>query len=63
MYGHKEGLRNGSTEEYLHFNCDEAYRNLPINEKFKVQIAEKIYDEDNPNRLKAKEWRLEREMA
>jgi hypothetical protein len=61
--GHKEGLRSGSTEEYLHFNCDEAHRSLPINEKFKVQIAEKIYDDDEPNKLKAKERRLERELA
>ena len=45
------------------FNCDETHRNIPINEKFKVQIAEKIYDEDRPSRLKAKERRLERENA
>ena len=63
MNGHKEGLRNGSTEEYLHFNCDEAHRYVPINEKFKVQIAERIFDDDHPNKLKAKARRLERETA
>ena len=63
MNGHKDGLRYGSTEEYLHFSCDEAHRNIPVNEKFKVQIAERIFDDDNPTQLKAKERRLEREAA
>ena len=61
--GHKRGVRHGSSEEYLHFSCDNTHRNVEINEKFKIQIAEKIFENDNPDKKKAKARRLQRETA
>ena len=43
MNGHKNGIRQGETEEYMHFKSDEIHRNTEINDLLKVQIAEKIY--------------------
>ena len=63
MNGHKRGIRAGSTEEYLHFNCDDEHRRVDIHNKFKIQIAEKIFDNDEVNNKKAKERRLQREAA
>ena len=61
--GHKRGVRHGSSEEYLHFSCDDTHRNVEVNEKFKIQIAEKIFENDNPDKKKAKARRLQRETA
>ena len=68
MNGHKTGLRQGQTEEYRHFRCDDAHNNVPIKERFLIQVAEKIFEEDidsnDPNyKAKMKSRRAERELA
>ena len=44
--GHKNGIHQGFSEEYLHFRCDEAHNSVPIINRFKIQVAEKIFEED-----------------
>ena len=50
-------------KEYIHFSCDERHRNVRKLNKYSIQIAEKVYDDDNINKKKAKTRRLERELA
>lgn len=68
MNGHKTGIRQGMTEEYLHFRCDDAHNRVPLNDRFKIQVAEKIFAEDidihdRDYRTKMKHRRAERELA
>ena len=55
MNNHKTGIRQLSTEEYLHFSCDERHRNVPMREKFRIQVAEKLFEDDSPNKEKVRE--------
>ena len=63
MNGHKNGIRSGSSEEYSHFSCDVRHSNTPMLEKFTIQVAERIYDNDDIPKKRAKVRRLERELA
>ena len=66
--GHKTGIRQGFSEEYQHFRCDDAHNDVPIIERFKIQIAEKVFEEDvdvndSNYKSKMKSRRAERELA
>lgn len=63
MNQHKSGIRQGDSEEYKHFRSDQLHRDTGINELFRIQIAEKVFDEDNINQDSMKIRRLEREYA
>ena len=63
MNNHKTGIRQGSTEEYLHISCYERHRNVPMREKFRIQVAKKLFENDSPNKEKVRERLLEREAA
>ena len=68
MNGHKTGIRQGLSEEYKHFRSDHAHNNIPVKDRFTIQVAEKIYEDDldmnDPNyKSKMKTRRAERELA
>ena len=63
MNAHKTGIRQGSTEEYIHFRCDENHLSVPVHDRFKIQVAEKIFEDDGVSKAKMKARRLQREFA
>ena len=63
MNQHKKGIRQGETEEYRHFRIDQRHRDTGINDLFRIQIAEKVFDVDDVNQDSMKIRRLEREYA
>jgi hypothetical protein len=63
MNQHKSGIRQGDSEEYKHFRMDQRHKETNINEIFRIQIAEKVFNEDNINQDSIKARRLEREYA
>ena len=63
MNAHKTGIRQGSTEEYTHFRCDEDHLSVPVHERFKIQVAEKIFEDDGVSKARMKTRRLQREFA
>jgi hypothetical protein len=63
MNQHKSGIRQGESEEYKHFRMDQSHRDTGINELFRIQIAERVFDEDGVNQDNMKIRRLEREYA
>ena len=68
MNGHKTGIRQGLSEEYKHFRSDHAHNDILVKDRFTIQVAEKIYDDDldvdDPTyRSKMKTRRVERELA
>ena len=63
MNQHKSGIRQGDSEEYKHFRMDQSHCDTDINELFRIQIAEKVFDEDNITQDNMKIRRLEREYT
>ena len=63
MNQHKSGIRQGDSEEYRHFRMDQRQQETNINEIFRIQVAEKVFDEDDINQENMRIRRLEQEYA